>query len=303
MSDTIDRFAPGTLWPRIVERSREALACGALHPIATETRTIADSGVHFDVHVVSSLTRKIADGLGRWPSTDKKPSNPFLPYEEDLFVADISATHLCLLNKYNVIDHHLLIITRAFEPQESLLSRADFEALWSCLAEFDALGFYNSGPLAGASQPHKHLQLVPLPLSRSAPDIPTSVLFGQPTKIGQRIQLPKLPFRHEFAWLLFAEADAPRTLAERTYLLYRELLAGAGIGLNGARTDPYNLLVTRRYMLLIPRRVDRIDWVAVNALGFAGSFFVGRQESLEKVVQTGPMAILKAVTFPREAAS
>ena len=93
--------------------------------------------------------------------------NPFLPYEPDLYVADVSPTHVCILNKYNVVDLHLLIITRAFEHQESRLRLPDFQALWRCLVEYDSLGFYNSGHLSGASQPHKHLQVVPLPLAGS----------------------------------------------------------------------------------------------------------------------------------------
>ena len=36
------------------------------------------------------------------------PANPFLPYEEDLYVCDLSPTHVCLLNKFNVVDHHFL---------------------------------------------------------------------------------------------------------------------------------------------------------------------------------------------------
>ena len=38
------------------------------------------------------------------------------------------------------------------------------EEMNAILAEFDGLGFYNGGETAGASQPHKHLQIVPLPL-------------------------------------------------------------------------------------------------------------------------------------------
>jgi ATP adenylyltransferase len=33
----------------------------------------------------------------------------------------------------------------------------------------DALCFYNSGPASGASQPHKHVQIIPLPLIPDAP--------------------------------------------------------------------------------------------------------------------------------------
>lgn len=300
MSDTIGRFARGSLWETIVARSRTALACGALQPIATETRTIVDLGVHFDVHVVSNLTRKIADGLGHWQTSanSQRPANPFLPFEKDLFVADITDSHLCLLNKYNVIDHHVLIITREFEPQESLLTSADFEALWSCMAEFDALGFYNSGRHAGASQPHKHLQLVPLPLSAYAPDVATSVLFGEPTDAGKPTRLSELPFVHAFSWLDSFQSKTPSAQAADAFALYGDLLAAAGIDSTNPQSHPYNFLVTRRFMLLIPRRVERFEKVAVNALGFAGSFFVGRQESLETIVRTGPMALLREVAFP-----
>ena len=80
-----------------------------------------------------------------------------------MFVADISPTHVCLLNKFNVIDHHLLVVTRAFEEQDAAINAADFAALWVCMAEVDGLAFYNGGKLAGASQRHKHLQIAPLP--------------------------------------------------------------------------------------------------------------------------------------------
>ena len=67
-----------------------------------------------------------------------------------MYVADLSATHVGLLNKFYVVPHHLLIVTRHFESQESSLTPADFQTLWSCLAEYNSLGFYNSGAAAGA---------------------------------------------------------------------------------------------------------------------------------------------------------
>ena len=92
------------------------------------------------------------------PSIVGRHFDPFLPYEPEMFVADISPTHVCLLNKFNVIDHHLLVVTRAFEEQDAAINAADFAALWACMAEVDGLAFYNAGKLAGASQRHKHLQ-------------------------------------------------------------------------------------------------------------------------------------------------
>ena len=145
----------GPCWSGCGRRPRR-LRSRALQPIETATDFVEDRGVQFLVRVISNLRRKL-------PHNGRK--NPFLPYEQDLYVADASPTHVCILNKYNVVDLHLLIITRAFEHQETMLRLADFQALWRCLGEYDSLGFYNSGHLSGASQPHKHLQIVPLPLA------------------------------------------------------------------------------------------------------------------------------------------
>ena len=282
----------------IVERARSALSSGALQPIATENRALDDHGVRFEIRIVSSLMRKRADGQGRWPSAARAATraNPLLPYEKELFVADVSDTHLCLLNKYNVIDHHVLIVTRAFEPQQNLLTLADFDALWACMSEYDALGFYNSGPVAGASQPHKHLQLVPLPLSSATPDIALSVLFDPSPPTGEPTRIARLPFVHAFAWLDPASRLSTGQAA-RTHLLYGKMLAAAGIDPGGSPPRPYNLLVTRRFMLLIPRRRERFADMSVNALGFAGSFFVSNRAGLDSIRRTGPMEFLKQVSF------
>lgn len=93
--------------------------------------------------------------------------NPFLPYEEDLWVAHLSESHTMLLNKYNVVDHHALVVTRAFESQEDPLNARDLDAVLRAVSCYPtgALAYYNCGPVSGRSQPHKHLQVVPLPMA------------------------------------------------------------------------------------------------------------------------------------------
>lgn len=296
MPDPVHRFRPGTLWSTLVDRARLARQTGALQPIATDSHTISEHGVRFQARIVSSLARKQAQDLGRAAGA-AAPSNPFLPYEKDLYVADVSDTHLCLLNKYNVIDHHLLIVTRNFERQERALTRADFEALSGCLAEFDALGFYNSGPVAGASQPHKHLQLVPLPLGGEAPAIPIEPLLASPASRADVTRVAQLPFRHAFSRLdPVADAD-PLMHAAFTHKVYVAMLSAVGFDPALPEPPPYNLLVTRRYMLLIPRTRDRFGTVPVNALGFAGSFFVPDTERLEAIRRAGPMTVLRGVAI------
>ena len=298
------RLAPGTLWTAIERQTEHALRCGALKSIDTVQAVIESGVVRFVVRQVSSLTRKEQQRRqARKLQTEKGPvANPFLPYEPDLFVADISDTHLALLNKFNVIDHHLLIVTRDFQRQEALIDLADFEALMACMAELDGIGFYNGGPEAGASQPHKHLQIVPLPLGDSGPAVPVEPLLAEAVANGPAMRVPGLPFRHAFARIALDHAT-PADAAKTALRGYHALLEAAGIG--ATETDgvpcqsaPYNLLVTRQWMLLVPRSAEHVEGVSVNALGFAGSLFVRDAAHLALIERLGPMTVLQRAGLP-----
>lgn len=285
---------PGTLWPALRRQTRRALASGALQPIRTEQLRVDDNGIRFLVRLVSSLVRKTEDRVRyRGPAPD-----PFLPYEPDLLVAQVSDTHLALLNKFNVIDHHLLIVTRRFEHQESLLDLADFQALAACMAEYEGLGFYNAGVEAGASQTHKHLQLIPLPLTPEGPAVPIEPLI-QAALPGHRI--PALGLRHALSRL--DPADIHPGGAWRLRETYHELLDAVGLKALSRNREmrqsaPYNLLLTRSWMLLVPRSRECAASISINALGFAGSLFVRDRDQLETVRRLGPLSLLRAVGLP-----
>ncbi len=272
-----------------------ALARGALLSIPTECRRVTDGGVEFVVRVVANLARK--DREKRAAAMDQRPpdagpraarQNPFLPYEEDLFVADLGRTHVGLLNRYNVVRHHLLMVTRRFESQTQVLTPADLEVTWACLAQLDGLAFYNGGEEAGASQPHRHMQLVPLPLAEGGPPVPVEPLVELAG--GAPAPSPALPFAHalvsieDLAGLPAGQAAAP--------LLRRYLALFSAVGLGAcqpgdAQPGPYNLLITRRWMMMVPRRAERFQGVSFNGLAFAGSLFVRSPEELATLERAG----------------
>ncbi|MGG1948629.1 phosphorylase [Trinickia sp. NRRL B-1857] len=294
---TLRSLRPDALWPALVAQSAHALACGAIHPIETTQTTLDDAGVRFVVRQVSSLVRKSSQTRRSTGSF----VDPFLPHDPDLFVADLSPTHFALLNKFNVIDRHLLIVTRAFEPQEALLDRDDFQAWFACLNAFDGLGFYNGGRDAGASQPHKHLQIVPLPLGDAGQALPIDVLIDAASPEPAIGRLPGLPFDHAFARLVPGSVSE---MADQALERYRTLLGTVGLGaLKVAGRDhqsgPYNLLVTPKWMLLVPRSAEQVEGIAVNSLGFAGSLFVRNAQEMETVRAIGPMTLLRRVALPR----
>ena len=95
-----------------------------------------------------------------------------------------------------------------------------------------------------------------------------------------------------------SEKPLPEAAAE-LLKRYRAMLGAVGL-LDGA--GPYNLLATRRWMMLVPRARECFQGISVNALGFAGSLFVRDQRQLGIIRDCGPMTVLTSVAVPAGAA-
>ena len=220
---------------------------------------VVDGGVTFELRRWTAVARK-----AKAPRT----GNPFLPPDPDLLVAELGS-HRVVLNKFPVFHDHLLLVTPTFVPQDSPLEEADLGALLAAMAAGPALGFYNSGPRSGASQPHRHLQLVRL-------DAGAFALLDA---------LDRAPF---------VALPAPVTADPASaWAAYDRLLTRIG------RDTPYNLLVAHGRMWMVPRRAEHAEGVSVNALGFAGSLFAGSREALAHLRARGPLRVLVEVGVPR----
>jgi len=267
------------LWRRVDAVTRRERG-HALESVPTACEIFEEDGIPYQLRVLQGVHPK------RQAKKDQKKTgrNPFLPPEADLYVGDLSPTHGAVLNKFNVFGGHLLVITREYSPQEGLLDGEDFDALLVAMEGVDGLGFYNAGRQAGASQPHRHLQVAPLPLLPSTE--------GWPTPIDAAITAGKpLPYSHALTAL--GGRSLERSDAPRLFELYRSLMADQGLG---GGESPYNMLLTRRWMMVVPRNMDRFERVSINALGFAGSLLVRDTERLDLIKTLGPGTILRAVT-------
>ena len=267
------------LWRRVDEVTRREQG-RALESVPTACEIFQEDGVPYQLRILQGVHPK------RQAKKEQKKTgnNPFLPPEPELFIGDLSPTHGAVLNKFNVFGGHLLVITREYVPQEGLLDERDFNALLVAMEGVDGLGFYNAGRQAGASQPHRHLQVAPLPLLPSTEEWPTpidaAIMSDRP-----------LPFDHALKMLEgrpLVWSDAPHL-----FELYRALMADQGLA-DGDR--PYNLLLTRRWMMIVPRTLDRFERISINALGFAGSLLVRDAQRLDLIKTLGPGAILRGVT-------
>ena len=284
-----DPLPPGSLWQRIQQRTAHALETGALKPIPTECELVPDAGVDFQVRIAPNLSEKIQEVREQQErEAAGESADPFAAPEPDLLVGNLSATHFGLLNKFPILEHHLLLVTHAYEDQQAPLNEADFQAVHRALTEVDGLAFYNAGDTAGASQGHKHLQMIPLPLSTEQSRPPVEALLRPSRLAAHADSSPDLPFPHAACRLEFASTSGTTLLAR--YDALREFL-----GLT-AGERPYNLLLTRDWMMLVPRTKKWFDGVTINALGFAGGFLVRDRGDLAHLRQTGPMRVLQGVT-------
>ena len=255
--------------------STKATSTDHLQTAETEAFTVPGA-MNYEVQVLTAKRSK-----PRKQSKHSPEPNPFLPYDPAMYVTHLSAGHIILLNKFNIVPNHYLIVTPEFEEQKTELQLKEFKAVAEVLPAFNQLIFYNSGREAGASQPHRHLQALPanqLPIDSALSDLPV--------KPGQ---IKTLPFRHLVCRL---KNTTPETLHE----LYQQMIESLALRTEEAELLPYNLLITKEWMMVIPRTHGRFETISINSLGFAGLLLVKNREMLSQLIAAEPDNVLKAVT-------
>ncbi|WP_428034540.1 hypothetical protein [Amphritea sp.] len=269
--------------------TQSALKCGALLPVGTVIETVVEAPFTFQLRTLSSLHYKENDQRIRQAANHS--ANPFKPYDPQLYVGDIGAGHICLLNKFNVIENHLLLVTREFEPQTSLLSPADFKAALLGLSEVDGLIFFNGGREAGASQPHKHLQLIPITPS----DLP---LAEQLNRFSEQPESnPHLPFNQAGIQLptdITEDIEAGSLWLYRRYLTLLDYLRISHT--QGQAEAAYNLLLCRNSLMLVPRSAESFASVSFNALAFCGALLVKNATQANALKAAGIANALSSAT-------
>ncbi len=270
------------LWRQALACSDRAASSGALVPLTTET---VDLGIEpFVLRRLLSRTPKHLHAEGPKP-------NPFLPWDPALEVTRLGESHVVLLNKYPVQQGHLLVIPTTWKPQSGWLELADWQALLAVHADTQGLWFFNSCPAAGASQPHRHLQL--LPRSRRVSNCPLEEFYL--AMLDQPAATTAAPWR-----CAISPCPAPLN-PEGLAALYREHCNRLHLGQPGqqnAPQHPYNLLLTDRWMLTVRRTREHCRGFSVNALGFAGYLLATIGSDLDWLQAEGPWSLLRQVAAP-----
>ncbi|PWY71054.1 bis-tetraphosphatase [Aspergillus sclerotioniger CBS 115572] len=325
----------------VTRRFVAAKDAGHLIFSSTHRATVYASGLPYQLRYCPALAKK-PSGVAK---ADKGPSrpkpDPFQDPSPDLLIAQIpreNPSHILVLNKFPVIPDHFILATKAWESQTDLLDKEDLAAAYSCIKAWEEgdqpdgtgskklFAFFNSGEDSGASQPHRHLQFLPVEAMSQGdsgdwqPLIDT--VSSQPRSSGSEYQqLVQVPFAH------FALPLPPNPSDETLHKIYLSLYRVAVVTAKGGVSDgaqevtgpaviSYNLAMTNSTMMICPRRsesaripvgsgatadVAEAGVVALNGTVLAGTLMVKAEAEWDEL-RRNPASlgnVLAAIGYPQ----
>ncbi|KAJ3225161.1 bifunctional AP-4-A phosphorylase/ADP sulfurylase [Chytriomyces hyalinus] len=302
-----------------------ALAAGHLVFTPSTCVRVHCDGINFQIRHAPSLALKPQKPQNQ--NKQLKPFNPFLPPDVNLTVDEsLLGTHALLLNKFAVVRAHALVVTKSWASQSSFLDAKDLAAAWVLIGQTDSqfLGFFNCGPLSGASVPHKHMQFIPVHQGSVDDVIPIEDLLESHRKnagIGSLVEtvVDTLPFFHRACFI--PESVSNFGEIEAAYLgLVKSAFKAIGIDTDASiNNDPdalaavnagsysgskkelsYNLIFTKAWMIVIPRSAETFNGLSVNSVGFAGMLLTKSADQLEGLKSPGAISnVLAGVAYPK----
>ncbi|TFK44348.1 ATP adenylyltransferase-domain-containing protein [Crucibulum laeve] len=322
-------MSPSDIVSKVPQCFAKALESGDLLFFPSTIHKHEDSEVEFELRLCPALQNKPhlptphfegnpAADAGLAVQGDKgKAFDPFAPpHNPNLHVGDLrddynDEEYVVLLNKYAVVPQHFLLVTKEFKSQASPLMPSELLQSYLIIdaarkAGKPVFAFYNCGDNSGASQPHKHIQFIPLDSEDGPPieRVARTVNVETPTK---PFALRKLPYaNHAFRLPPHLYTFPIEKLEDALSHAFLSLL---DLGVSTIRHDPeyppgkpsYNVIITLEHMYLIPRRQENHileetgDKLSVNALGFAGMLLVKSEREMEAVKKETPGKILRGV--------
>ncbi|EEU39728.1 uncharacterized protein NECHADRAFT_39463 [Fusarium vanettenii 77-13-4] len=316
--------------PRLVSAAfSRALGQKELTFYSTEVAVLTLGGVPFQLRFAPGLSRKPEPGAA--PADPQPPAqarmlafDPFKNPPEALRIADLGPSHCLVLNKFAIAAEHFILATNEFKDQDHLLERDDFAAVRACIDGYDnadggdgLFTFFNSGEFSGASQAHRHIQMIPISRMKDGlgPGSPWSVIADKLTVKDKQFGtiVAKLPFTAIARNISGMDADQLHS----TYLnMYQKgCMVEATItrhpkhdnepSLKGPSRISYNLAMTKDTMVLLPRLSDKIHLqdaegkpfgikLSVNGTILAGTVLV-KEERDYQIIQKFPGALKRGL--------
>lgn len=269
-----------------IKQSRDV--CG-IHPTAGAN--------YISVRQLNNLDLKVK-------TTGLQKNNPFMPpFEPGQFITDLGKTHRLLVNKFMLAERHVLIVTKIYEPQFSELSDLDLGYTYIIALALDGFSFYNSDKISGASQKHKHMQVIPYSSANIyyLDEIKKIVNNSSGYLIKEQAELKHLSFpfldKYKYCLVKFDElVMKDQDLKEYSKYLKSVYMRVMQELKNDKLNQSYNLIFGKNWMLAVLRKKEKsMDAVSLNALGCLGSILVKSDEIFNEVAGKMPEDIFDEI--------
>ncbi|KAI0528016.1 ATP adenylyltransferase-domain-containing protein [Xylaria bambusicola] len=307
--------APPNLPALVRDAFIRAQGSGDLIYYPTQVAIVTIGSLTFQLRYSPALAQKPKPPKPVEPNA--RPFNPFENPSPALLVAQLPPSHRLILNKFAIVPEHFILATRDFKPQTHLLEPGDIDAAYACVqayrsADQDLFVFFNSGDHSGASQPHRHLQLLPVDCMK---------LGLENTENGSEwaILADKVHGNQEaLPFTVFTSPISAEMSAEDRHLAYLSLYKRA---VHAAMTNveavdegeaqiSYNFAMTNTCMALCPRTAEgtavkdssgnKIGDVSLNGTVLAGTALVKNQAEWDALRTNTDMlhGVLEGIGIP-----
>lgn len=309
---------PHEIISKVPSSYEKGLASGDLLFFPSTVHSHPELNIQYSIRLCPALEKKPPLPTPHFeyspPEKDPDPFSP--PYNSNLFVGylrneDQEQEYVVLMNKYSVVPMHFLLVTRGYISQSSPLMPDDLVQTYSLLvagrkANMHIFAFYNCGDLSGASQPHKHLQFIPME-DEDGPPIEHLARSVKLETADKPFSLTSLPYANHVYRFPDRFRSFPKDQTEQ--IISQAFLSLLDLAISTIRHDPdypesrpsYNVVITLDHIHLIPRKQEHHildetgDKLSVNALAFAGMLLVKSEAELEAVKKEGVGKILQSV--------
>ncbi|KIW27876.1 uncharacterized protein PV07_07574 [Cladophialophora immunda] len=259
-----------------------------LHGPETVVRT-RDQGFDFEFRICPALASKPATADATNNAAFEQlpkygPGSDLVDADPGVVVTKIHGTHLLVLNLFAVFRPQYLILTLdSFRRQTENLDKTDLSAAWRVLHHLSHEHFvmFNCGSEAGCSRLHKHMQVIPCSEGLTLfPDLETRDPEG-------------IPFRY-FIQRLQPEAEGTLDSLLPMYERLRDEALAVWQTCSGDTPGyfPHNMMLTKRWMMVVPRRRVAVQGASANAAGMMGMIWVTNTQQMEQWQKLGPAKVL-----------
>ena len=307
-----------------------------------ETEIITENNISFSMNLLlnNNLSKKEIpinkDNINNSNhQTKTEYKSPFLPpFDSTLVLCDnFNNSHRLFLNKFPLVKNHIVVATKELIDQNTHLVQKDIESIVIMVKILKGLAFFNGGFNAGASQPHKHTQVIPTESIFNQQGIFSIIedesgnglqtLFDKDkseTITNQYEEFSYIPyqikafsFKHILIKFNSKLADCFESITFKNsedfsqviFDIYKNCLEYLEIDTeDGKLKVHYSFLMTNRWMLLVPRKTTEVKLdkgiLNLNSMVYTMSILVKSKELKEEIINKGLLKIISLFGYDKD---